>query len=127
MVEIAAGVPNNLKLHGGTGMYAVRQVASRRLPAALLPPSRRVVHERPWLATALTTLVPNVLLHERFDNRGIFSRPALQTLWDEHRTGRRNHAHRLWSVLMLEFWFREFIDGDAAAQPAEYALLLRAA
>jgi asparagine synthase (glutamine-hydrolysing) len=127
LVEIAAGMPNSLKLHGGTGMYALRQVASRRVPSALLPSPRRVVHERPWLATALSALVPQVLLHERFDNRGIFSRPALKTLWDEHRSGRRNHAHRLWSVLMLEFWFREFIDGDAAAQPAEYALLLRAA
>jgi hypothetical protein len=30
-------------------------------------------------------------------------------------------------VLMLELWFREFIDGDAANQPAEYAVLVKAA
>ena len=71
--------------------------------------------------------MPATLLHERFDNRGIFSRPALTALWAEHRSGRRSHAHRLWAVLMLEFWFREFIDGDAAAHPTEYALLVRAA
>jgi hypothetical protein len=29
--------------------------------------------------------------------------------------------------LMLEFWFREFIDGDAAEEPLEYAVLMRAA
>jgi asparagine synthase (glutamine-hydrolysing) len=127
LVEIAAAMPTSLKLHGGTGMYAIRCVAERRLPAALLPAPRRQPPDRRWLADALNTLVPGVLLHERFDNRGIFSRPALRALWDEHRSGRRNHAHRLWSVLMLEFWFREFIDGDAAVQPAEYAVLVRAA
>ena len=127
LVEVASTMPNSLKLHGTTGMYAVRQVAARRLPEMYMPPTRRLAPARPWLAAALTALVPNVLLHERFDNRGIFSRPALATLWDEHRSRRRDHAHRLWSVLMLEFWFREFIDGDAAVHPAEYALLLRAA
>jgi asparagine synthase (glutamine-hydrolysing) len=127
LVDIAAVMPNQLKLHGTSGMYALRQVAARRLPALMLPPPRRIGPQRPWLDVALSMLVPNVILHERFDNRGIFSRPALKALWEEHRGGRRNHAHRLWSVLMLEFWFREFIDGDAAVQPAEYALLVRAA
>ena len=127
LVDVAAGIPSQLKLHGATGMYALRQAASRRLPEALLPAPRPAAQQRPWLETALHSLVPAVILDERFDNRGIFSRPALRSLWDEHRSGRRNHAHRLWSVLMLEFWFREFIDGDAAVQPAEYALLVRAA
>lgn len=33
------------------------------------------------------------------------------------------HSHRLWSLLMLEFWFRGFVDGDAAEEPAGYAVL----
>ena len=37
------------------------------------------------------------------------------------------HTRRLWSLLMLEFWFRQFIDGDAAAEPLEYAVLVKAA
>jgi asparagine synthase (glutamine-hydrolysing) len=108
-------------------MYALRRLASRRLPTSLLPPVRRTAPQRQWLDEALTALVPDVIISERFDNRGIFSRPALKSLWDEHRSRRRNHAQRLWSVLMLEFWFREYIDGDAAVQPAEYARLLRVA
>jgi asparagine synthase (glutamine-hydrolysing) len=127
LVEIAAAMPNDLKLHGMTGMYALRRVASRRIPEAFLPPARRLAPQRPWLGQALTGLVPNVLLQERFDGRGIFSRTALKALWEEHRLGHRDHAQRLWSALMLEFWFREFIDGDAAVLPAEYALLVRAA
>jgi hypothetical protein len=67
--------------------------------------------------------VPNVLFAERFDGRGIVSRPGLRQFWEEHRAGTRDHAHRLWSLIMLEFWFRECIDGDAAAEPLEYAVL----
>ncbi len=127
LVDMAFALQSRWKLRGPGGMYPLRQLAARRLPPALLPPAKGTAPGRPWLSNALATLVPTVLLHEHFDNRGIFSRPALRALWDEHRSGRRDHAQRLWSVLMLEFWFREFVDGDAAAQPAEYAVLLRAA
>lgn len=127
LIELAASVPNDLKLQGGSGMYALRQLLAQRLPAALLPPARRIGPRRAWLASSLATLLPAVLIDERFDNRGIFSRPALKALWQEHRSRQRDHAHRLWAVLMLEFWFREFIDGDAAVHPAEYALLKGAA
>ena len=37
--------------------------------------------------------------------------------------GRSDHSLRLWSLLMLEFWFRESIDGDAADLPLEYAMV----
>jgi asparagine synthase (glutamine-hydrolysing) len=76
------------------------------------------------MGAALNTLVPRVLLASRFDCRGIVSRPVVRRLWDDHTAGRANHSYRLWSLLMLEFWFREFIDDDAAAdEPFEYAIL----
>ena len=86
-----------------------------------LPAWREQKH--PWLHRALTAMVPAVLLGRRFDGRGIVSRPALQQLWEDHSARRHDHSHRLWSLLMLEFWFREFIDGDAADEPLEYAIL----
>jgi asparagine synthase (glutamine-hydrolysing) len=104
-------------------MLPIQRLLSRRLPAALVPPIGRRSTSHAWLPTALTSLVPGVLLAERFDGRGIVSRQALRQLWEEHRASRRDHAHRLWSLVMLEFWFREFIDGDAAEHPTEYALL----
>lgn len=118
LVELAASVPSALKQHG-RGMH---RLLRRSLPSSLMPPRARRP-ARVWLDSALTTMVPTVLLHERFDGRGIFSKPVIARLWDEHRSGRANHTHRFWSLLMLEFWFREFIDGDAAEEPLEYAVI----
>jgi asparagine synthase (glutamine-hydrolysing) len=128
VADLAFALPGWLKARRGEGMYALRRIVARHLPASLMPPAcRQTVPQAPWLAGALQSLVPSVLLTDRFDTRGIFSRPALTALWEEHQAGRVNHAQRLWAVLMLEFWFQEFIDGDAAAEPAEYAVLVRAA
>ena len=120
--EFSATVPAPLKQHGATGMVALRAALARRLPASLLPSTlRRDAH--PWLPSALAAMVPAILLARRFDTRGIVSRPALSALWEEHRTGRRDHGLRLWSLLMLEFWFRTHVDGDAVEEPIEYAVL----
>lgn len=125
LADLACTLPNHVKLRGAT-MYAVHQVAARHVPAALMRFDPRPERST-WLSHALSSLVPEVLLTEQFDTRGIFSRPAIRTLWDEHQTGHGDHARRLWSLLMLELWFREYIDGDAAARPLEYAVLVRAA
>lgn len=122
VVELAARVPAAALAQGGATDDALHALLSRRLPPALVPRRRRT-QDSAWLRGALAALVPRTLLAHRFDGRGILSRPALQQLWDEHAGARRDHTYRLWSLLMLEFWFREFIDGDAAEEPAEYALL----
>ena len=127
MVELATATPASLKQHGRIGMYALRRMLTPQLPSRLLPPARREPPQHPWLSGALTMLVPKTLLGPRFDGRGIVSRPALRQLWEEHMTSRADHSRRLWALLMLEFWFRDFIDGDAAAEPLEYAVLVKAA
>lgn len=127
MVELAMATPTALKRHGRVDMYLLRRLLTPLLPSQLLPPALRQPTRHPWLPAALTVLVPKMLLAPRFDGRGIVSRPALRQLWNEHLASRVDHSRRLWALLMLEFWFRDFIDGDAAAEPLEYAVLLKAA
>jgi asparagine synthase (glutamine-hydrolysing) len=127
LVELATATPASLKQHGRIRMYALRRMLTAQLPSRLLPPARREPPQHPWLSGALTVLVPKMLLGPRFDGRGIVSRLALHHLWNEHMTSRADHSRRLWALLMLEFWFRDFIDGDAAAEPLEYAVLVKAA
>jgi asparagine synthetase B (glutamine-hydrolysing) len=104
----------------------LQHLLQRQLPRPLLPSPTHEVPQ-PWLAAALGSMVPAILMTPRFDGRGIMSRPALAELWNDHRAGRRDHAHRLWAIVMLECWFREHIDGEAANEPLEYAALVRVA
>src|SRR5262245_38135820 len=127
MTELAMQTPVAFSRRGHLVMYLIQQLMASRLPKRLLPPALRRPMRHSWLPPVLTALVPGMLLGPRFDGRDIVSRPALRRIWDEHRAARVDHSQRLWSLLMLEFWFREFIDGDAAAEPLEYAVLVKAA
>ncbi|GAG49693.1 unnamed protein product, partial [marine sediment metagenome] len=36
-------------------------------------------------------------------------------LVEEHTGGVRDHGYQLWSLLMLELWYRRFVDGSDVA------------
>jgi len=40
----------------------------------------------------------------------LFRPDRVRLLIDEHAAGRREHGHRLWALLMLELWMREYLD-----------------
>lgn len=118
LVEAAATVPA-ARAHD---VSLLRRMLASHLPPSLLPPASSA-QPPDWLRSTLAAMVPTVLLAPRFDGRGVVSRPALRQLWEEHQGGRHDHSLRFWSLLMLELWLREHIDGDAADRPLEYAVL----
>jgi asparagine synthetase B (glutamine-hydrolysing) len=123
LVILAATTPEAVKTRGRTSVHALRRLLLRQIPRTLMPPARPPAPRHEWLRTALAVMVPAMLFVPRFDGRGIVSRPALRQIWNEHRAGRHDYAHQLWSLVMLEFWFRECIDSEAAGEPLEYAVL----
>ncbi len=120
LLEFAAAVPMALKLRDGRGKHLLRRLLGRRVPASIV---ERPKHgfEAPvgeWLRGPLAPLVDDLLLDGRLRRRGIFDDRTVASVWREHRTGARDHRHRLWSLLMLELWFRQFVDGRAVAVEA---------
>jgi asparagine synthase (glutamine-hydrolysing) len=120
LVEFAATVPMALKFQNGRGKYLLRRFLDGRVPRGVL---ERPKHgfEAPiadWLRGPLAPMTGDLLLGSRFRSRGIFSQATVTRMWNEHQSGARDHRHRLWSLLMLELWFRQFVDGSAAAAQA---------
>jgi asparagine synthase (glutamine-hydrolysing) len=112
LLEFAATVPSSLKLRGRTSKHLLRRLLHRRVPQSILERGKRGF-EAPigeWLRTALAPHVSSLLLDGQLSSRGLFRPREVERLWRQHRTGRADHRHRLWQLVMLELWFREFID-----------------
>ena len=123
LLEFSASVPTSLKLRNGQNKYLLRQLLARRLPPSIVerPKQGFAVPIGDWLRGPLKTMTEDLLLDGRLDRRGIFERSRVVRLWREHASGARDHRHRLWSLVMLELWFRHFVDGPVAASVAEVA------
>jgi asparagine synthase (glutamine-hydrolysing) len=120
LLEFAATVPSSLKLKNGQSKYLLRRVLQRRVPKSIVDRPKHGF-EAPigeWLRGPLAPMVDDLLLDGRFRARGIFNDKAIARLWQEHKSGARDHRHRLWSLVMLELWFRQFADRTSASKMA---------
>jgi asparagine synthase (glutamine-hydrolysing) len=122
LLEFAASVPASLKLKDGRTKHLLRRVLDRRIPKEILERRKRGF-DAPigeWLRGPLQPMADALLQDGRLRDRGVFNASEITRLWTEHRTGRADHRHRLWQLLMLELWFRQFID-RAPAERTRYA------
>jgi asparagine synthase (glutamine-hydrolysing) len=120
VVEHAARLPISEKLRGGhrtwmfgRGKRILRAAFGKRLPKEVFT-RRKMGFAVPmdhWFRGELRPMLSEVLLDPLATGRGYFRPEVVQQLLDEHDTGRFNHAQRLWSLLILELWHREWVDG----------------
>jgi len=91
-------------------------VLERRVPRSISERGKRgfAAPIGQWLRGPLAAMANELLLDGRLRDRGIFNPREVARIWDEHRTGRADHPHRLWQLVMLELWFRQFIDAAPA-------------
>ena len=71
-----------------------------------------------WFRGGLREMFGDTLLSPRARARGLFEPASVRRLVDDHVTGRRDHTLRLWLLLVLELWQRQYADGTAAAHAA---------
>lgn len=114
VVELAASLPVNrkLRLRGGRSKVVLKEAF-----AELLPP---MIRTRPkmgfgvpinrWFRDTLKNEMRSVLLDPVALNRGLFRPEAVTALIDDHVAGKTDNAYKLWSLLMLELWFRRYSD-----------------
>ncbi|MCD4726491.1 MAG: asparagine synthase C-terminal domain-containing protein, partial [Pirellulales bacterium] len=113
LIEFAARIPGRLKLHGFFGTkHILKRAFSPLLPPAVLdrPKAGFAVPIDHWLRRSLRDLSHDILLDGTARSRGIVRPAAVAALLDSHATGRINAHHEIWALLMLELWFREFVD-----------------
>jgi asparagine synthase (glutamine-hydrolysing) len=112
LIEFAATVPSSLKMRGFRGKWLLRQALSDLLPRSILYRSKKgfgIPHAR-WLRGELRPMLHDTLLDARVYQRGQLQRPYVERLIAEHDSGQVNHGLRLWNLLWLELWHRQFVD-----------------
>jgi asparagine synthase (glutamine-hydrolysing) len=112
VAELAARMPQRLKQHGGKGKRILREVFADLLPESNLrrPKMGFGVPLDHWFRHELKSLLSDTLLSQRCLERGYFRPDAVRNLVDEHLSSQWDHSARLWSLLVLELWHREWID-----------------
>jgi asparagine synthase (glutamine-hydrolysing) len=112
VVELAARMPLRLKFRRGRGKRILLETFADLLPR---PIQRRAkmgfgVPLDHWFRNELKDFARDILLDPHTLERGYFRQAAVGHLLDEHQAGRFDHSVRLWTLLVLELWQRQWVD-----------------
>jgi asparagine synthase (glutamine-hydrolysing) len=112
VIEFAASLPEKLKLRGLTTKYLLKRVLKKLVPVENLERQKMgfgvpIGH---WFRGEMQPFLREVLLSEKALRRGLFKPQTVNQLVDLHIRGECDYSQQLWALLMLELWFREFID-----------------
>ncbi|HIC55875.1 MAG TPA: asparagine synthase (glutamine-hydrolyzing) [Acidobacteria bacterium] len=112
LMELAYSIPSELKIRNGERKYILKQALRDVLPTGILrrPKEGFSIPMKNWLRGDLAPIMRDLLAPERIGQRGWFSPVAVTRLIDSHLSGRDNHAHVLFSLMVLERWAESVLD-----------------
>ena len=110
LVEFAASLPASLKFRFGRGKRLLRKTFERLLPRQIWTRKKMGfgVPLGDWFKHELRGLTRERLLSNESRCHQFLKADAIETLVDQHQTGRVNHCYRLWNLLVLESWLRRW-------------------
>jgi len=122
VVEFAASIPADLKLQGRDLKHILKKVAGRYLPRELIERKKQGFGFpiALWMRSELRHFLERLFRQSRFVELGLFEKKYVQTLLDEHLSGRVDHNFRLWILLNLEIWYRLYFEGGTVESLREF-------
>lgn len=123
-VEFAASLPVSARRrHITQGKWVLRRLAQRLLPQELLRRGK-IGFDAPvghWFKGPLHSLYSRLVKSGALTCGGLLSNEAIESLWRQHTSGRRDLSYQLWSILVLAVWFHLYVEHNSL-EPPEMAL-----
>jgi len=110
MMEFSFRIPSRWKVNGGEVKYILKKVSEKYLPKRVIyrkkvafPGALRTWTREDWYAEIEKALLANP--------SGLWNKMYLKRILYENKSGKEDHAHFIWALLMVEIWHQTFING----------------
>ncbi|TKB75442.1 MAG: asparagine synthetase B, partial [Nitrospira sp.] len=117
LMEFAATLPVELKIKNGISKYLMKRAMRGVLPDDVLdrPKMGFGVPVDEWFRGECRDYLRDILLSPQALGRGYFKPEAVRTVVEAHQRQEGNYGYRLYALLMLELWHREYHDSPVAS------------
>jgi asparagine synthase (glutamine-hydrolysing) len=115
VIEFCAALPAAVKTDGRARKIVLPAAFHGLLPEAILdrPKQGFSMPLRAWLRGPLAALARDLLVDQPRGVQEFFDLAAIRRMFDARVSGRRNHAHRLWALMLVAQWYRLMIERQA--------------
>lgn len=104
-------LPLDVKIRRGQGKWLLREVLARYVPRELFerPKQGFAMPVGEWLNGDLREWAESLLDEKAMKADGLLKASEIHQVWNAHKSGRGNHAVRLWTILMFQSWRQKWM------------------
>jgi asparagine synthase (glutamine-hydrolysing) len=119
VLALAARLPESFRLERGVGKRVLKRAVADLLPEEVVARKKMGfgVPLDAWFRGELSEWGRELILSPVALDRGWVDPATVAAIWDEHEAGRRDRGAVLWSLALLELWFREVHEAERPRAP----------
>jgi asparagine synthase (glutamine-hydrolysing) len=110
IVEFAARLPEELKIHGSSLKFVLRELMRDKLPSSVLTRKKEGfdIPAHGWFRSILKPLLLDTITEHAVTGTGILEWSAMQAIVNAHLERRANYGYHLWGLLTLFLWIKRW-------------------
>ncbi len=111
VVEFAATIPSDMKIHKKEGKAVLKSTLEGFLTHETLYRKKMgfSVPLAQWLRVEIASIAEKYLLAPNSGLSNIFDANEIKSLWKQHQSGERDYSQELWSMLVFEMWWQNYM------------------
>ena len=112
IIEFITSIKSEYRIKNGETKYLIKKLLKNKIPDRIL--NKKKLGLNPpmgiWLKNDLKGLIDEYLSRESVEKRGLFHYKNVKKIIDDFQSNKKDTSLNIWSLIVLEEWFRQYID-----------------
>lgn len=111
-MEMAAKIPDSQKIQGATTKYIFKKSLEGILPHSVIHRKKMGfgIPINNWFKGEALPYARELFSSRSFSSRNIFQVESVISMLERHASNTLDNGYRIWALMTLELWFREYFD-----------------
>ena len=112
VIEFAMKIPGKYKYQNGVSKYILKKAAEGIIPKKIIYRKKASFGApiRAWVSNDLRDMIDDLLSEKNIVKRGFFNYEFVKRIIEDDRDGKSDNAYRIYQLLTIELWCREYLD-----------------
>jgi len=112
IIEFMTSIDTKYRIKDGQTKYLMKKILKGKIPDIIINKPKLGLNPPMglWLKKDLKVFIDDYLSKENVDKRGLFNYDYIQQIIYEHNTNKRDRSLYIWALIVLEEWFRQYMD-----------------
>lgn len=118
VVEFGCGLPLHMKIKGSSSKNILKNILYKYVPRKLVdrPKQGFGIPVDFWLQGPLKEWAGDMLSRESLAKHDCLNNDLVEKKWKDHLSGKKNSIGALWTTLMFQAWYNEYMEESICAE-----------